>query len=110
MRHLIAHTEEMGVDATIDTLTGTPERFGLTSAEELPLAQLKVLLPQIADLNWEIGGLTADRENLLGRHTIADGRIFNVDGRETTIDLATHTLRFLDHSTQPWRLRWWSRG
>ena len=99
--HLIAHTEEMGVDHTLAALTSTPDRFGLASAEGLPLAQLRVVLPKIADLNWEMGRLTADRENLLGRLTIADGRVFNVDGREATIDLATHTLRFLDQSTEP---------
>jgi hypothetical protein len=99
--HLIAHTEELGVDATLDALSVAPERFGLASADGLPMAQLRVLLPEIADRNWEIGGLTGEREDLLGRHTIADGRIFNLDGREATLDLATKRFRYLDQTAEP---------
>ena len=104
LEHLVAHTDEMGVDHAMKTLRDDPASFRLTSSDNLPFAQLTLLLPKLADLNWEIGGLTGERENLAGRMTIADGRIFNVDGREATVDLASGTLRFLDQTSEPLNL------
>lgn len=101
---LAAHSEELGVEATLVALRADPVGFKLSPAQTVPFAQLELLLPKLADLTWEIGALTGERENLAGRMTIADGRIFNVDGREATVDLASGTLRFLDQTTEPLNL------
>ncbi len=104
LEHLVAHTDEMGVDHAMKALRDDPASFRLTASDTLPFAQLSLLLPKLAELNWEIGSLTGERENLAGRLTIADGRIFNVDGREATVDLASGTLRFFDQTSEPLNL------
>jgi hypothetical protein len=97
---LLGHADEFGIDHTIAVLTQSPQTFNLLPTHGLPIAHVANLVGALTDLNNDMGDLLGTRENLLGRYTLAQGRVFNINGREATVDLATHSLRYADRTRE----------
>lgn len=97
---LISHAGEFGADAAVTSFQVKPSEFQQTQipAPELA-ATIKLPLVAAYDHDARMDAILAERETLLANDDPERQRVFQLFGRECTIDPENQRIRYLDTGT-----------